>query len=500
LLNEQPIQRLDPRFTTNAWDVKVSRLVAPGLTTIDNPQGRLTFDLAEDVVRESETSYRARLRADARFPDGRPVDAEDVRYTFDSVRDPLLGASMRQTWDGILDHVEVLGPREVRFRLKRPRATFVTDLSFGIVDRRAAAPLDQAVRAAAAAHLRPPPYDPAREPPGAGAFRVEAREGDRVVLARNPYARVAPREARFVVRTIRDPNSRFLALLGGSADLIQNGLPPLVAETFERDPRLSLTYGPSAIMTYVGFNTAAEGTRDPRVREAIACAINRPLIIASKLRGHAALATSFLPPASPFAPADATGWTYDPARARRLLDEAGYPDPDGDGPLPRLRLTWKTSADRYRTSLVYVLAAQLGEVGIAVDVRPFEFATFVADVSQGNFQLFSLQSPELTEPDTLLALFHSSRIPGEGTRGALLLNRFRYRNPTVDAQLAEATATSEPVRRRALYADVQRALRADLPMLPLWFEDNVVAARRGVAGYEITPTASLAGAVTASKR
>jgi len=499
LLNEAAISRIDPRFTVTSWDVKVSHLVAPGLTTIDNPDGKLAYELAEEVVAESALAYRARLRDGSRFPDGRALDAEDVRYTFDSVRDPLLATSGRKTWTEILDRVEVLSPREVRFHLKKPRASFLTDLSFGIVDRRVAGPQDEALRAAARAHERPPAFDPAAEPTGAGPFRIEARAADWVVLGRNPYARAPARVARFVLRTIRDPNSRFLALLGGSADLIQNGLPPLVIETFEKDPRLTLSYGPSPILTYVGFNLDAEPTRDPRVRQAIAHALDRPLVVESKLRGHARLADSALPPSNPFALRGATGPAYDPALAKRLLDEAGYPDPDGDGPLPRMRITWKTSADRFRLSLAYVLAAELAEVGIAVDVRPFEFATFLADIAKGNFQVCSLQSPELSEADTLRSLFHSSRIPSEASHFGGL-NRFRYRNPEVDRLLDEGSATSDPERRRAIYAGVQRALAADLPILPLWFEDNVVAARRAVIGYFITPTASLAGAAFATKK
>jgi peptide/nickel transport system substrate-binding protein len=302
-----------------------------------------------------------------------------------------------------------------------------------------------------------------------------------------------------VVRTIRDDNSRFLALMGRSGDLIQNGIPPLVLETFEKDPRLEVRYGRGATVTYLGFNLTAAGTADPRVRQAIALAIDRRAIIASKLRGHAVMATGMLDPGNPYHAADVATWDYDPARARQLLDQAGFPDPDGDGPLPRLRLTWKTSAQRFRVALAQVMARQLEAVGIEVDVRPFEFATFMDDVKKGNFQIFSLQATDLIEPDMLRAFFHSSRIPSPATHfsGA---NRFRYRNPTVDGWLDQGAAQRDPARRRELYDRVQRALAAELPMFPLWHEDNVVAIRRGVTGYTITPTAGLGGALTARRR
>jgi peptide/nickel transport system substrate-binding protein len=499
LLNEGRIQRLDPRFTTGSWDVKVSRLVAPGLVSVDNPSTRAEMALAESIVIEDDRTYLATLRADARFPDGKAVGADDVRYTFDSVRDPLLGSPYRKTWDQILASVEVVGPRQVRFHLARPRAPFVTDLDFGIVDRRVAEPQDQGVRRAARAHGRPPALDLVGEVVGAGAFRIGAREADRVELWRNPYARVRPATERFVVRTIRDDNARFLALVGRSADLIQNGIPPLVLETFEHDPRLEVRFSPSASVTYVGFNLNAPGTSDPRVRQAIAHAIDRRAIIGSKMRGHAVLATGMLDPGNPFYEGDVTRWNYDPAEARRLLDEAGFKDPDGDGPAPRMRLTWKTSAQRFRVALAQVMARQLAEVGIEVDVRPFDFATFMDDVRKGNFQLFSLQAADVTEPDMLRAFFHSDRIPSEATHFAGN-NRFRYRNVEVDGWLEEGAAVRAPAARRVLYAQVQRALAADLPMLPLWHEDNAAALGRDIAGFVVTPTAGLGSVAAAYRR
>jgi peptide/nickel transport system substrate-binding protein len=499
LLNEAPIQRIDPRFTTGAWDIKVSRLVAPGLVSVDNQAARPEMALAESITAEDDRTYLAVLRADARFPDGKAVDADDVRYTFDSVRDPLLGSPYRKTWSENLAAVEVLGPRQVRFHLTRPRAPFITDLDFGIVDRRAAEPQDQALRAAARAHDRPPPFDPAHEVVGAGPFRIGARGGDRLELLRNPFARVPARFRRVIIRTIRDDNARFLALMGRSGDLIQNGIPPLVMETFEKDPRLDVRYGRSASLTYLGFNLGAPGTSDPRVRQAIAHAINRPAIIAAKLRGHAVLAGGLLDPGNPYYDAAVTSWDYDPDLSRRLLDQAGFPDPDGAGPAPRLRLTWKTSAQRFRVALAQVMASQLKEVGIEVDVRPFEFATFIDDVKKGNFQIFSLQATDVIEPDMLRAFFHSSRIPTDANHFSGL-NRVHYRDAEVDGWLDQGAAVRDPAARRALYARVQDRLAAELPILPLWHEDNVVALRRNLGGYAVTPTATLGGLVTAYRK
>ena len=113
------------------------------------------------------------------------------------------------------------------------------------------------------------------------------------------------------------------------------------------------------------------------------------------------LATSLLPPFH-WAYAPGVGvFAQDLAEAGRLLDEAGLRDPDGPGGQPRLRLTYKTSADQFRVAIARVLAAQLARVDIDVEVRPFEFATFFSDVKKGNYQLATMQTAEVVEPGSV---------------------------------------------------------------------------------------------------
>jgi len=498
LLIEATVARLDPRYAATSWENKLSRLIAPGLMSVDNPKAEVLPALAASLVQEDPVTYVATLRSDARFSDGTPVTAADVAYTFDSVRVPELGCSYAKSWDEILLRVEVLAPDKVRFHLRRPRAPFITDLDFGIVSAAHARPRDEALRAAVAAGLRPPVFDPADEVLGAGPYRIVARTSERVDLARNEHAHPAPSTPHLSVRSVRDDNARFLALAGGSGDLIQNGVMPLVAETFEADARLKVDYQPAATTTYLGFNTTHGATADPRVRRALALAVDRRGIIAAKLHGHATLARSLLPPTNPYLPTDLPLLPFDPAAAARLLDEAGYPDPDGAGPLPRLTLTYKTSNLRFRVGLAQVMAQGWREIGVEVEVRPFEYGTFMDDVKKGNFDIYSLQASDLIEPDMLRAFFHSSRIPrAEGRWNGQ--NRFRYLDPEVDVWLDEGAANASIEVRQRVYREVQVRLARDLPMLPLWHEDNVILSRRQLQGFVPRPQASLGGLVSAYK-
>ena len=119
-------------------------------------------------------------------------------------------------------------------------------------------------------------------------------------------------------------------------------------------------------------------------------------------------------------------FAHNPGEARRLLDEAGYPDPDGDGPLPRFRLSLKTSTSEVYRVQAAAIQADLARVGIAVDVKSTELQTLFADVLRGSFQMYTLQWVGVTDPDMLRRVYHSRQTPPAG------LNRVHYSNAEVD--------------------------------------------------------------------
>jgi peptide/nickel transport system substrate-binding protein len=171
-------------------------------------------------------------------------------------------------------------------------------------------------------------------------------------------------------------------------------------------------------------------------------------------------------------------YAYDPARARELLDEAGYPDPDGDGPQPRFRLTLKTSSAEHPRKIATALQQQLSAIGIELHIQSFEFQTFLNDINAGNFQLFLLRQIGANQfPDIFKAAFGSRSIPGDPTiresERTGFLNRARYRNPHVDALIEQAEAARDRAEQRALYARIQDILAEDVPWILLWYPANV---------------------------
>ncbi|HEX2574568.1 MAG TPA: ABC transporter substrate-binding protein [Polyangia bacterium] len=470
VLVETPPATIDPRYAVGAYDFKLSRLVYAALISVDNPELRPTMLLAESVVALSPTEYIVTVRDGARFSDGRPVTADDVVYTIDFVRDPKNRSRLAGRFrDDGLQTIEALDRRRVRFVLSHPHAPFVTDLDVGVL-------------------ARPRPGHEKDTPIGAGAFVLESQVGEKWRFRPNPYYLYgAPPVRRLTVKVIRDDNSRLLALVGGSGDFTQNTISPLLLDAVEKNPQLQTVRGRSSIFTYLGLNMDDPLLRDVRVRRAIAYAIDRTGIIKSKLGGRAVQATGMLPTFHWAYNPDVETYPYDPARARALLDQAGYPDPDGPGPRARFTLVYKTSSNRFRVALAQVLAAELADVGIDVDLRPLEFATFFADVKAGNFQLFSLQITEISEPDLYTTFFSSDRVPTreDPDRGG---NRARYRNPEVDRLLAAGRRELDLDGRRRIYGEIQKILARDVPVIPLWHEDNVAVLGKDVTGYEMVPT------------
>lgn len=488
VLIEQPPRNIDPRYATTSYDFKLAYLSYARLVSVDDDSLTPKLELAERIEVVSVSPDRGMtlevtLRR-AQFSDGSPVTSDDVRYSIDRLSDEKSGSpSMRRRFaeSGLQRPIQVLSPSRLRITYAKPPASYLTDLDFGIMRQGSAEP----------------GYG---IPIGAGPFVLDGEVGEITRFVRNPHYFAGPAQsARLTVRVVRDANSRLLSLVGGSADLTQNTVSPLLFDSVERwKDRLQLATAPSALLLYLGMNTEDFRLRDPRVRRALALAIDRERIIRTKLRGKATLASSLLPPFHWAFHKPTTTLAYDPEEAKRLLDEAGFPDPDGPGGKPRLQLLYKTSTDALPVAIARVIAAQLGEIGISVEIRPLEFHLFLSDVKKGNFQLYTLSSAEIAEPSLFRNFFHSSYIPSAKNLDAGL-NRMRYRNAQLDELLDLGSREIDREKRREIYAKIQDILAADVPMLPLWHPDNVTVARRCVQGFRMWPTAQLSGLALARK-
>ena len=444
----QPVLDVDPRRAADAASARIGRLLYSRLVELDadfRPR-----PAAADWQRIDALHWRFTLRAPRpRFADGAPLAAADVAATYGAVLGAGAASPLRGEL-GSLAAVAAVDDGTVDFTLNAADPLFPARLTHGIVPARCAS--------AAPAGERPCHYD------GSGPFALESVAADRVVLKRRRDG------LRVEFLLVPDPTTRVLKLLRGELDLLQNDLPPELVIYLARQPAVRVLRGPGTGYHYLGFNLADPLTGDVRLRRAVAHGIDRAALIRYLLGGAARPAGSVLPPGH-YAAAELPAYRHDPELARRLLAEAGLHTP---------RLTYKTSTDPLRVRIATAIQAQLAAVGIRLRVQSTEWGSFFDAVRGGRFQMYSLAWVGVTQPDVLRQLFHSASMPPAGA------NRGHFADPAVDA-LLDAAAGAEPTRQTALYQAAQRRIHAELPYVPLWYEDNVAAVRAGVRGYALRP-------------
>jgi peptide/nickel transport system substrate-binding protein len=455
---------LDPRIGHDGQSEHIDELIFDSLVKKD-AQFNLQPDLATRWEMPNPLTYIFHLRDGVRFHDGQMMTARDVKWTLDSMRDHSILTSKYQAYRNIAS-IDAADAQTVVIHMKQPDAALLWNLSdgaFGIV-----------------------PYGSGRDfqqhPIGTGPFRFVRQELDKeVVLERNPLSwQIVPKIARLRFEVVPDEMTRALELRKGSADAASNALSPDMIWSMRKDTTLAVAEAPGTVVQYLTFNLRDRYLRDARVRQAIAYAMNRPLIIATVLRGMARPADSLLPSSHWAYTGDVAHYGFNPEQARRLLDDAEY-KPGRDG--IRFHLEMKTSTDGGARLLAMAMQQQLRAAGIALDVRSFEFATFYSDISHGSFGIYGLRWIGGNEdPDIFRYAFASSSVPPHGA------NRGDYSNAELDMLLQEAATESNQATRRIAYVRAQQILAKELPSLPLWFLDSVVIYNRRLSGVEASPS------------
>ena len=455
---------LDPGVGLDEASQKLHQLLYHSLLKID-ANLQVVPDLAVRFETADRATYVVEIPRGVRFHDGRQMTAADVAFTFRRFLDPAFTSARKGAY-AALREVEVVNDYTVAFHLKAPSASFPVNLIMGIV------PAGTGPSAA-------------RAPVGSGPYALaEFIPDDHVTL--RPFADAyggAPANGGLLFKVVPDETMRGLELRNGSVDLVVNDLSPDLVHSLEKNKALAVTTGPGTDYAYIGINLRDPLLKDARVRKAIALAVDAQAIIAHLRRGLARPAAGIVPSMSWAYNEELAPYRRDVARARQLLDEAGWPDPDGPGPRPRFTLTLKTStAEAYRLQ-ASVIQRDLADAGIALDVRSYEFATLMSDVVRGNVQLYTLQYVGVTDPDMLRRAFHSSQIPPVG------FNRGHYANADVDSLITRASQSLDDDERRSLYREVQRLVADDVPYVSLWAKTNVAVSQASLEGITLSPIA-----------
>lgn len=470
-------KRLDPAdinegessaVTDNLFDTLVK--FAPGST-------RLVPDLATSwTLSPDGRSWTFELRPHVRFQDGTPFDAAAVVENFDRQRHPLSGQIFEYWQDFFADTVEdmtAIGPLAVRFTLKKPDATFLSNLAMfseGMVSPAA---------------IRRWGADIGRHPVGTGPFRfVEWIPNEKIVLAANrDYWGGRPYLDRLIFIPVPDPEVRLLELEVGEIDGME-GLSPDDVPQVLKDPELSLLTQPGMNVGYLALNTMKPPLDDARVRLAICEAIDEQALVKAFFAGGELgdAATGLLPPTVWGFDPEIPAYPHDPRHARALLAEAGYPHGLSLS-LWALPVARPYIPDGERVA--EAIQAELAQVGIRVQLATYEWGTYLDKLADGDHQMAMVGwIGDNGDPDNFLY----NMLASANARIGSASNYSFYRNPEVDALLTRAREVGDRAERTRLYWQAQVLIHRDAPVVPLFNARQLAAFRANVHGFALHPT------------
>ncbi len=441
------------------------------------------WDLEEDGV-------TFRLRRDVRWHDGVPVTAEDVAFTFRRAIDPGTSSPLASAYLGQVASAEVVDSYTVRFSFSRPHAQPLESFWWAPVPK-------HLLETVPPAQLRQSPYN--RKPVGSGPFRfVEWRPQLYAIFERNPDFPEGlggpSRLDRIIFRVVEESTARMTELLNGSLDL-NLALWPGESPQVERAREARLLSYPFRNFYYVGWNNRLPLFRRARVRLALTLAINRPEIVRALLYGQGDPATGPIPPWHPLFDPTIEALPYDPERARAILEEEGWRDRDGDGIREDaqgrpFRFTLLTNVENpIRSDIAQVIQANLKEVGLAVDVRLFEWQTLLARHRGRDFEAVVTSWVLDSFRVDPYALFHSAEAEKPNS-----YNRSGFRSARVDSLIEAGAAEWDPEAAAQTWSRFTRALQEEQPFTFLHWLRGLAGVSDRVRGVEMDARGQLVSA------
>ena len=460
----------DPRFGTDATSSRINELIFDSLVKIDR-NGQFVGHLADRIERPSPTEIIFHLKHGVHFSDGRELTARDVVFTYDSILSPDTMSPKRASLEE-LKSIEASDNYTVVMTTAHPYAPALELGTEGIVPVGTPLPAKESTAA----------------PVGSGPFQIVSYARDEAVrLDRNPYHPHPSAAAQsMLMKIVPDPTVRALELAEGVCDFSGNNIESDVLPWITAHPFLQVSKTPGSTYKYLSFNFRDSRVQDVRVRRAIAYAIDRNTIVNSMLHGTGRIATGMLSPENWAYEGTVTGYSYDPEKARQLLDQAGYRA--GSDGMRGLRFDYKTTPEGARLGEVF--QAMLRQVGIELTIQTLDFATYYADIQAGSFDLTSLQWVGINDPNFYYMVFDSRKTPPHGQ------NRGYYSNPTMDRLVEQGMTAVDLDARKRIYAQVQQLAAEELPYISLWWVDNVAVMNRRLVGFDAYPNGSFRSLAT----
>jgi peptide/nickel transport system substrate-binding protein len=423
-------------------------------------------ELASDIKRSDDgLTFTFTLRDGVKFHDGRPFSSADAKYTLDLLFSSSFAKSASffdEKKQSYIKSVETPDQRTLIVTLAKPWVGLMSNL----------VPIPMIPKDS---------YESQKTHPlGTGPFKfVSYAETQQVCdLEAFPEYWDGPAHLQHVrVRVISDMNALQAELQAGRVDIapMPTSLAPDAIKRLEQDPNLQVRAFAGSNLILLTLNTSSPPLDNVKVRQAIAYAIARPAMIQKLLLGYGKIAHSIIPEESwSYSPGHM--YNYDPAMAKKLLAEANF---RGDKPII-YKLSGSSIAGRQYAG---VIQNYLKEVGIPVEIQTSEINTLFDELRRGNFQIaYGQWVGGNQDPIFYKDLFATSEIPTQ-TRSSR--NRSRYSNPELDALIEQSVNTFDREKARELYVRIQEIVSRDVPVLPMWYQNNIVIARKNVGNIQV---------------
>lgn len=426
--------------------------------------------LAESyTVSDDGITYIVKLREGIKFQDGTDFNAVAVKANLDRASDPANHLKRYNLYKNIAK-TEAIDPTTVKITLKQPFSAFINILAHPATAMISPAALEKYGK------------EIGFHPVGTGPYELDTwNQTDFVKVKKfaGYWQPGLPKLDSITWRPVADNNTRAAMLQTGEAQFAFP-IPYEQATLLEKNKNIELMASPSIMQRYISMNVTQKPFDNPKVREALNYAINRPALVKVAFAGYATPATGVVPPSIAYAQSYKP-WPYDPVKARELLKEAGYPNGFST-------TLWSSHNHSTAQKVLQFTQQQLAQVGIKAQVTAMDAGQRAAEVEgkgqkeSGVRMFYTGWSASTGEADWALSpLFASQNWP------PTLFNTAFYSNKQVDDFLAQALKTNDPAEKTRLYKAAQDIIWQESPWIPLVVEKLVSAHSKNLTGFWIMP-------------
>jgi len=460
---------LDPADLNDNLSLTATRTMLQGLYGFDKDMKMIPVLALSTDVNSEATEYVVHLRHGVVFQDGAPFNAEAVKISFDRARDPANHLKRGSLYSPIKS-VDAVDEYTVKITLNAPFGAFINNLAhqaFAISSPKAIATYGKEL---------------SRHPSGTGPYKFVSWETDTLKLAKNEHywKPGVPKIDTLTIHSTPENGSRLAMLQAGEAQFIFP-MPPELVKVVEKNPTIDVVASRSIYARYVAMNNMRKPFDDIRVRQAMNYAVDKNAFLKVVFNGYGVIMDAPLPSNLSGYDKQSTAYPYDPAKAKALLAEAGYPNGFET-------VLWGNNSTITQRGMQF-LQQQFAAVGVKVQVEPLESGV-VTD------KIFAVKTP--ADATTMMYYTGWSASTGDADWGLrplfyshafppTLFNTAYYSSPVVDAAIEQGLTTADAAKRAEAYKVAQTQIWKDAPWIFLVSDDNVAAKSKKLSGIYVLP-------------